>query len=147
MTKAWYENLRGIDWNFDYKRGKRFAIKGLMVELPVEVGDQFPQYFKKLKKNESVEVVMDVLPLSEVSHNKVEVVMDTETPSQISLDEDSGIVSAPEDRTLKELFESDLAQGNVKETKKFYTWQEKKISKEDYEKAENKEEYLFQMLN
>lgn len=128
--KVKYFNLKIINWNFDYKRGIRFPIFGDIVELPEEVGDAFPQYFKRVEKKINETIVKEV---------------ESET---VNIKEDETIVTEPKnDSSLEVLFESDLTEGKVKETKKYYMWNDKKIDKKDYEKAENKSEFLFEALN
>lgn len=136
MRKAKYYNLKMIDWNFDYKRNERFHIFGDIVELPTKMADEFPQYFKRV-------------PVQEVVDENVEIVKEVESEKLVNIiNETEKIVIEPKnDATLEELFESDLAQGKVKSSKKFYIWNEKKIDKKDYDTAENKSEFLFEILN
>ncbi len=138
MRKAKYYNLKMVDWNFDYKRNERFHIFGDIVELPTKMADEFPQYFKRVPVKEE-----------EVVNESIEIVKEVESEKLVnSIDESEKIVTEPKnDATLEELFESDLAQGKVKSSKKFYIWNEKKIDKKDYETAENKSEFLFEILN
>lgn len=137
--KVKYFNLRMIDWNFDYKRGIRFPIFGDIVELPEEVGDAYPQYFKRVEKKVFKEV--------EQPEVKEAVVKEVESET-VNIKDDEKVVTEPNmDSSLEVLFESDLKEGKVKETKKNYVWNDKKIDKEEYKKAENKSEFLFEILN
>jgi hypothetical protein len=135
--KRKYHNLRIIDWNFDYKRGVRLPIFGLVVELPEEIGDAFPKYFRRVEEvvseEKKVVVSKDETIVTETESEKTLATLVDEVVSEI--DEMGG-------KDLVSLFLSDLADGRVKETKKFYTWNNVKISKEDFDKAENKAEFL-----
>jgi len=134
--KAKYFNLKMIDWNFDYARNERYAIFGDIVELPVRVGDSFPQYFKR---------VDEITPVKETVKEVVVREIESET---VNIKDDEKVVTEPNmDSSLDVLFESDLKEGKVKETKKYFIWNEKRIDKKEYENADNKAEFLFEVLN
>lgn len=55
---AKYQNLKYDRWTLEHKRGQKFELVGRIVELPEEVGDQYPKLLKKIEekvmKEESV---------------------------------------------------------------------------------------------
>lgn len=136
MKKADYYNLKIIDWNFDYARGKRLEIRGEIVNLPCEIADLYPSHFKRVeeKKVEKLEVVKEV---------ESEKIVNT-------LSEDVKVVTEPKDElelTLAERFAIALENQEVKETKKNYEWNNVKFSKAAYDEAEDKESFLFEQMN
>ncbi len=146
--KALYHNLKIVDWNFDYARNKRLQIKGLQVMLPCEIADKFPQYFKRIvtEKVEDLKELVEVVtePVIEDVKDDEEVVLNVEDNELVNSDEE---VVFGEEQSLLESFAIDLYEGKVKETKKYFTWNDKKINKNDYKSAEDKEEFLFNIMN
>lgn len=137
--KAEYLNLKVYDWNFDYARGKRLEIRGAVCSLPCEIADLYPNYFKKVTGKKEV-VVTEVESENLVNRVKEEeLVVVTEPKLDVESDE--------LDLTLEQKFLKALADKEVKETKKNYEWNGAKFSKEAFDAAESKEEFLFDVMN
>jgi hypothetical protein len=143
MKKAEYVNLRFEDWNIDVKPGQQIAVKGAICMLPCEIADQYPKYLKKVIKEEKE---VDVVTEPKIEKEKEDEVVVVE-PKEIEVKEDEEVVTENHEKTLSELFEEALKDGQIKETKKYYTWNEKKFEKEEYANAEDKDEFLFNILN
>lgn len=47
---AKYQNLKYDRWTLEHKRGQKFELVGRIVELPEEVGDQYPKLLKKVEE-------------------------------------------------------------------------------------------------
>lgn len=47
---AKYQNLKYDRWTLEHKRGQKFELVGRIVELPEEVGDQYPKLLKKIEE-------------------------------------------------------------------------------------------------
>ncbi|MBO7043554.1 hypothetical protein J6W34_03295 [bacterium] len=95
---AKYQNLKYDRWTLEHKRGQKFELVGRIVELPEEVGDQYPKLLKKIEeKSMKKETVV-------TNENKVE------------LKEDEKIVLNVEEKPVK-VNEDVVAEEPVKEKK------------------------------
>ncbi len=47
---AKYQNIKYDRWTLEHKRGQKFELVGRIVELPEEVGDQYPKLLKKMEE-------------------------------------------------------------------------------------------------
>ena len=153
MKTASYENKKIIPWNFDYARKKRLHIKTGINILPVEVADKYPQYFRKIEDivEKLEEEIDEIVPeIQEEVKEEMELITELES-EKIQEDmekEELQVVMEPNNElTLVELFEKDLADGKVKETKKFWTWNNKRFSKDSFEMAEDKNQFLMEVVN
>ena len=133
MIKKLYQNLKIVDWTFDFARGERYFIRGEQVELPIHVGDKYPEFFRPINvvKNEEVVTNQEVIEIAEDE----EVVTNQEV---IEKNEDEEVV----ENSLLKQFESALENGEVKIGRKFYIWDGKRIDKAKFESAEDKESLL-----
>lgn len=138
--KADYLNLKVYDWNFDYARGKRLEIRGEICSLPCEIADLYPNYFKKVTDKKENKVVTEVE--SENLVNRI-----NEENLTIVTEPKVDIESNDLDLTLEQKFLKALSNNEVKETKKNYEWNSAKFSKEAFDAAESKEEFLFEVMN
>jgi hypothetical protein len=150
MKKALYVNKKFVDWNFDYARNCRMEIRGVEVELPCEIADQYPQYFTRIKPEPKVEVkevkpIKDEVVVTEVESEKVEELVKDEV-LEININIEPEIDDVPVTESFSKSFENAIKNGEVKETRKYYTWNNKKIMKDAFEAAENKDEFLAEVL-
>lgn len=69
---AKYQNLKYDRWTLEHKRGQKFELVGRIVELPEEVGDQYPKLLKKVEekpmKKETVVTNENKVELKEDEH-------------------------------------------------------------------------------
>jgi len=150
MKKALYVNKKFVDWNFDYARNCRMEIRGVEVELPCEIADQYPQYFTRIKAEPKVEVkevktIKDEVVVTEVESEKVaEIVRDEVLEININIEPE--LDEEPVVESLFNQFNKALKNGDVKETRKYFNWNNKKIMKDAFEAAENKDEFLAEVL-
>ena len=137
-----YYNLKIVDWNFDYARNKRLAIRGEIVRLPAEIGDKYPKLFKpvratdKPKANKPVETKkVDVKEEVVTTEKEVEIQED----EQVVTDE-KPVEEVQEKSELVLEFENGIEDGSVSAGTKFYSWNGRRGLISDWKKAETDEE-------